>query len=281
VRDLIEGCLYGDVPYLRTGQGPPLLIATGLTAEHANPSGFERRMTHRMMAPFAEHFTVYVANRKPGLAPGATMSDIAGHYAEAIEHDIGEPVLLVGVSTGGSVSLQLAIDRPHLVRRLVVRASACRLSPHGRHIQAELARLTKQGDHRRAWVPLAEAVAPRALRYPARALAWSAGASMSAEDPSDMLITIAAEDQFDAEPHLDRVTAPTLVVGGEADPFYSSDLFRRTAAGVQDGRAVIFPGKGHMYTSVSRTASNIILGFLLSDYTSAGAPPAGPTSTSS
>lgn len=196
------------------------------------------------------------------------MSDIAGHYAEAIEHDIGEPVFLLGVSTGGSVSLQLAIDRPQLVRRLVVRASACRLSPHGRQVQAELARLTKEGDHRRAWMPLAEAAAPRALRYPARAFAWTAGPSMSAEDPSDMLVTIAAEDQFDAEPDLDRVTAPTLVVGGGADRFYSTDLFRRTAAGVQDGRAVIFPDKGHTSAATSRTGSNIILGFLLAGSTS-------------
>ena len=49
---------------------------------------------------------------------------------------------------------------------------------------------------------------------PARALAWLAGPSMSAEDPSDMLIVIAAEDGFDAEPDLSRVAAPTLVVGG-------------------------------------------------------------------
>ena len=267
MRDLIEGCLYGNVPYLRMGHGPPLLVASGLTAEHANPRGFERRMMYRMMAPFAGHFTVYGANRKPGLAPGTTMSDIAGHYAEAIEHDIGEPVLLLGVSTGGSVSLQLAIDRPHLVRRLVLRASACRLAPRGSHAQAEVARLTKEGDHRRAWAQMAAMGAPRALRFPASALAWLAGPSMSAEDPSDMLITIAAEDQFDAEPHLERVSAPTLVVGGEADPFYSTDLFRRTAAGVQDGRAVIFPNKGHTYASASRTAANIVLGFLLAGST--------------
>jgi pimeloyl-ACP methyl ester carboxylesterase len=242
-------------------------MATGLTAEHTNPSGFERRMMYRMMSPFAEHFTVYGANRKPGLAPGVTMSDIAGHKAETIEHDIGEPVFLLGLSTGGSVSLQLAIDRPHLVRRLVLLVSACRLSPHGRHIRAELARLTKEGNHRRAWSQLAEAAAPRAFRYPARALAWIAAPTMSAQDPSDMLVTIAAEDQFDADPDLNRVSAPTLVVGGGADPFYSTDLLHRTAAAVQDGRAVIFPNKGHGYASASRTAANIILGFLLAGST--------------
>jgi len=281
MRDLVEGCLYGGVPYLRLGHGSPLLMATGLTAEHTNPSGFERRMMYRMMAPVAGHFTVYGANRRPGLAPGVTMSDLAGHYAEAIEHDIGEPVFLLGVSTGGSVSLQLAIDRPSLVRRLVLQASACRLAPRGRHAQAELARLTNEGDHRRAWAQMAAVGAPRALRYPASALAWLAGPSMSAEDPSDMLIVIAAEDEFDAGPHLGRVAAPTLVVGGEADPFYSADLFRRTAAGVQDGRAVVFPNKGHGYASVSRTASNIVLGFLLAGSTADSAQPPKPTSAPS
>lgn len=86
---------------------------------------------------------------------------------------------------------------------------------------------------------------------------------MTADDPSDMLVTIAAEDVFDAEPHLGRVQAPTLVLGGGADPFYTEDLFRRTAAGVPDGRAVVFPGKGHLFAAGSRTAVAVSLGFLL------------------
>jgi pimeloyl-ACP methyl ester carboxylesterase len=78
-----------------------------------------------------------------------------------------------------------------------------------------------------------------------------------------MLITIAAEDAFDAGPGLHRVQAPTLVVGGSADPFYSEDLFRRTAAGIPNGHAVIFPGKGHLSAAGSKAAACIGLGFLL------------------
>jgi pimeloyl-ACP methyl ester carboxylesterase len=78
-----------------------------------------------------------------------------------------------------------------------------------------------------------------------------------------MMITIAAEDRFDAEPDLQRVQAPSLVLGGTADSFYSEDLFRRTAAGVGNGRAVIFSGKGHAYAATSKTAASIALGFLL------------------
>ena len=37
----------------------------------------------------AGHFTVYAVNRKRGLQPGESMSDIAGHLVNAIEHDVG------------------------------------------------------------------------------------------------------------------------------------------------------------------------------------------------
>lgn len=258
-----EGTFSTGQPYLRFGQGPPLLMAPGLGPDNTNPTGFMRRMYLSSGAPYAEHFTVYLANRRVGLRPGSTMADLAGDYAEAIESDIGEPVLLHGNSTGGSVALQLAVDHPHLVRRLVLAAAACRLSTHGRRIQADLARLTETGDVRGAWSHLVGAVAPRPLRRPAGALTWLVSGGFTVEDPSDMLVTIAAEDEFDAEPHLHRVQAPTLVLGGTADPFYSEDLFRRTADGVPDGRAVIFPGKGHLYVSSSKAASGIGLGFLL------------------
>jgi pimeloyl-ACP methyl ester carboxylesterase len=60
-------------------------------------------------------------------------------------------------------------------------------------------------------------------------------------DPSDLLVTLDAEDSFDVEADLPRITAPTLVIGGSKDNFYTEELFRRTAAGVQDGRVHLFP----------------------------------------
>jgi pimeloyl-ACP methyl ester carboxylesterase len=258
-----EGAFSTGVPYLRLGDGPPLLVASGMTAEHENPTGMWRRQSVRWCAPFAEHFTIYLANRRPGLPPGTTMADLAADYAGAIEGDLGAPAFVHGTSTGGSVGLQLAIDHPHLVRRLVVAAAACRLSPEGRKVQADLIRFTQAGDRRRAAMGLVSAgVSPR-LRPPAAAMGWLLGRSIVVDDPADMLATAIAEDTFDAEPRLHQITAPTLVLGGSADGFYSADLFERTAAGIPDGRAVVFPGKSHVHVAASKEASRLALGFLL------------------
>jgi pimeloyl-ACP methyl ester carboxylesterase len=45
-----EGTLHGGLPYLAVGQGPPLVVFVGLTAEHANTTGLARRL-HRIAAP--------------------------------------------------------------------------------------------------------------------------------------------------------------------------------------------------------------------------------------
>ncbi|HET6654433.1 MAG TPA: alpha/beta hydrolase [Nocardioides sp.] len=257
-----EGTLSTGVPYLRLGEGPPLLVASGLTAEHANPTGAWRRMSLSWAAPFAEHFTVYLVNRRPGLAPGSTMSDIAADYAGAIEQDIGEPVALHGTSTGGSVALQLAVDRPELIQRMVLAAAACRLSPHGRKVMDEVAQLVRQGDKRRATSLIVRTGTPRRWAVVTRGMGWVMG-GFTPDDQDDMLVTIAAEDSFDAEPDLRRVQAPTLVLGGADDEFYSRDLFERTAAGLPRGRAVVLPGKSHVYVAGSKVAAGIALGYLL------------------
>jgi pimeloyl-ACP methyl ester carboxylesterase len=262
-----DGFLYGDVPFMKVGQGPPLVSVLGLTPEHEIPTGLNRRYALSHAGPLADHFTVYVVNRRRGLHVGQSMSDIAGHVADAIEQDIGEPVFLDGTSTGGSVVLQLAVDRPELVRRLVVISAAYRLGALGRQLQAEVARLIRVGEPRQAWASMMTAMLPGPLRNAALPAARLAVGSMVPDDPTDVLSTLDAEDAFNVEANLPRITAPTLVIGGEKDRFYGRELFEATAAGVPDGRVHIFPDYGHGRASMSAATTHMNLGFML-----AGAP---------
>ena len=264
VSQVEEGTFGNGVPYLRTGHGPVLLVAAGLTTEHASPKGTARRASLTWAEPFAHHFTVYLVNRRPGLPAGTSMADLAADYAAIIEDDLGEPVLLHGTSTGGSVALQLAVDRPTLVRRLVVAAAACRLSPQGRSVMAEVARLTEAGEVRAATATIVAAGTPPQLRILTRPAGWVMG-QFTAKDQRDMLTVIAAEDVFDVEAQLDRVTAPTLVLGGSADGFYTRDLFERTAAGIPRGRAVVWEGRSHVGIAGGKVPAAVALGYLLAD----------------
>jgi len=104
-------------------------------------------------------------------AKGLTTGDIAGHLAAAIDAEFGGPVFLSGTSTGGSVVLHLAVDRPGLVRGLVVVAWAYRLGPNGRQVQQDLARLTRAGDPAGGLAGLMTAMMPPRLQRPLHPLA--------------------------------------------------------------------------------------------------------------
>jgi pimeloyl-ACP methyl ester carboxylesterase len=265
-QSLREGSLYGGLPYLAVGQGPPLVVFSGLTAEHANPTGLARRFELQTLKPMARHFTVYAVNRKPGLPTGSTIEDLAGHYAEAIAHEFPGPVCIEGISTGGSIAQQFAIDHPQLVRRLVLAATACRLSPHGQEVQRRFAELTTDGRPRRAYAALGPTLAATAAGGRAfAALMWLFGGSQRADDPSDMLVTVAAEDVFDASPELHRITAPTLLVAGARDRFYSPELFRETAEGISNARLRLYQDKGHAGVMTHKPAIREIVEFLRDD----------------
>jgi pimeloyl-ACP methyl ester carboxylesterase len=259
-----SGFLGDGVPYMAIGEGPPLVKVEGGTPTHDVPTGWMRRMYLSAIAPLSGDFRVYWVNQKKGLQPGESMSDIAGHLAAAIEEEFGEPVFLTGESTGGSVVLQLAVDRPELVRSLVVVAAACRLGEQGRLLQAEFTRAVRAGDYAGGMAEVATTLMlPASLRRPVRPMAKVAWRLMAPKDPTDMLVTLDAEDAFDVTDQLHRITAPTLVIGGGKDIGYSRELFEQTAAGVKDGHAHIYPNWGHNRTCMSSTTTNMMLGFML------------------
>lgn len=258
---IAEGTLTG-LDVLTWGSGPPVVVLPGISAHHRNPSGTERSTQTQGLAAVAERFTVHLLQRRAGLPAGTTMADLADDVAGAIRAGFDGPVPVMGISTGGSVALQLALDHPDLVSRLVLGCAAMRLGPQGRRVQRTLADLTRAGRPRAAWAGLASAltgtVVTRALMTP---VLWLGGGP-TGDAAADLLVTIEAEDAFDAEARLSEVRAPTLVVGGGLDGFYGPQLFHDTARAIPDGHLLLYPRSSHMTALGHRSAQRAIARFL-------------------
>lgn len=240
-----QGTLPNGMPYLRVGGGRPLVFLPGLTANHKLPTGIGRRFEAMQIMPFADHRRTWWINRRPGLTTGATMADLAGDYADALRHLFSEPVDVIGLSTGGSVALQLAADHPDLVRRLVVASAAHRLGALGRLAQRRVAEAVQSGDPRRAGAEIMRLLAGPASRLALAGVGWMLGTWMYGGATSDMVTTIHAEDGFDLRDRLHEITAPTLIVAGDRDGFYSPELYRETAALIPNSHLLLREGKGH------------------------------------
>lgn len=261
--DRRQGTWPGGMPYVAIGSGPPLVYLAGLSPHHSPPRGLDRRFLVQQLMPFAASRRVWWVNRRPGLAPDATMGDIATDYAQALRRRFDGPVDVLGISTGGSTALQLAADHPDVVKRLVVVSAAYRLSDEGRDTQLRVADSVLDGRPRQASAEMMRMLGSgRGSRRMLAGVGWLVGSFMLAHTTPDLITTIRAEDAFDLELRLIDISAPTLVVGGEKDAFYSADLFRATAEGIPRGRLVLYPDKGHLATTADPRFVPDVLAFL-------------------
>ena len=257
------GTLLGGLPYVSFGTGRALVVLPGLVASQELPAVMDRRFQRRYLGPLADSHRVWWLGRRPGPAPSATMAGIAGDYADALRLAFPGPVDVLGISSGGSVALQLAVDHPDVVRRLVIVSAAYRMAPRGLRAELRGAAALQAGRPRAA--AAAEfgrlgATPPTGVFF--AAVGWVLGRSLYGRAIPDRLATMRAQADFNLRDRLREIGSPTLLIGGERDGFAGADLFRQTAALIPHARAVIYQGTGHALVARDRRLAADVLEFL-------------------
>ena len=274
--EVVEETLAGGLPALTVGTGTPLVWIGGSTPNHRNPSpGLERTLTVGPLLRYVGRgFAVTLVNRWPGMAPGTTFGDLAARHADALADRFDGPVGVVGVSTGGSILLQLIADRPEVVARAVVISAAYALGPYGRRVQRDLVTgLEQRGRYLAAAVGdlfLGPAV-PAPVRGALRPLAALVAGRVTVDDPADTIAVLVAEDTFDVRDRLAGIPTPTLVVAGARDPFWPLEMFAETALRMPHGELLLEPRLGHAPVGNARVVERVTA-FLRA----AGGPPNPP-----
>jgi pimeloyl-ACP methyl ester carboxylesterase len=146
---------------LAVGHGPPLAVLPGW-GQGTDLSDEVPRTTAWSNAAVAAGLgrTIHLIHRPLRPPPGLTFAQLAGWHATAFRARFAEPVDVMGISAGRVTALQLALDHPGTVRRLMICVAASRASDRGRR---DLRRLVKlEGERRsgsfalpreRAWPP--------------------------------------------------------------------------------------------------------------------------------
>ena len=178
------------------------------------------------------------------------MKDMADDYARMVREEYGGAVDVIGVSTGGSIAQHFAADHPDLVRKLVIHSSAHTLSEEAKALQIEVARLAQE----RKWIQanglLVGSIFPQSgiKKALSRPVVWLAAILMGTlgapKDPSDLVVTVLAEDQHNFKERLGEITAPTLVIAGVARPVLHRDPVPGDGAGYSRRQAGAVPGHG-------------------------------------
>jgi 3-oxoadipate enol-lactonase len=195
------------------GDGPTLLLIPGLSGTVTGAA--------KIVDPLREHLRVLVLDNR-----GAGRSDkpdepysierFAADALAVLDATGIEQAGVLGISMGGRIALELAINHPGRVGRLVLLSTGARVKrkPGRRGLMDLVARL-----------PVAKGPHPQPYYAYRRQLV--------------------ASGSYDAGPRLGDVQAPTLVIGGRQDGIAVPELSEELRAGIPDAQLRWVDG-GHM-----------------------------------
>ena len=265
------GYFNSGLPYNRFGNGPRnLVVFQGLGFENKPLSGLAARLMRGFFKGLEEDYTIYVVTRKPGLPQGYSMGDMSDDYANMIREEFGSAVDVIGSSTGGSIAQHFAADHPDLVRRLVIHSCTYRLDDASKALQKRIGDLARRRQWRAAYAAGFAFIFPRrgGIRFISKPALWLASIFSvllfgRPADPSDLVVTVEAEDRHEFKDRLAEISAPTLVVAGGKDPFYPETLYRETAKGIPKARLILYEAAGHLVAG--KRFQQDVLAFLKED----------------
>jgi 3-oxoadipate enol-lactonase len=242
------------------GSGEPLLLIMGLS--------YPSYMWHRSRTVFANSYrTIALDNRGVGqsdVPPGIYSIALMASDAAAVMDAAGvESAHVFGVSMGGMIAQEFALQYPNRVRSLILGCTAAG-GPHA--VQAESAALHTL--MRRDLTPeeSKEAIIP---------FIYDAATSRERID-EDMAIRMkwfptpqgyAGQLQgilgWEAYSRIAQITAPTLVIHGETDRLIPPANSQLIAERIPGAKLVLIPHASHIFeTDQPSAAHHAILGFL-------------------
>jgi 3-oxoadipate enol-lactonase len=184
-----------------------------------------------------------------GLSPfdgkGWSIHRVAGEMADLLKELDAAPAHVVGLSMGGTIAQQLALDFPGCVRRLVLVSTFAVLRPDSLggwvYFLRRAAVISMLGLKPQARV-VAQRIFPQVDQAALREMLVD---TISRADPRAYRQAMIALGMFNSLKRLGALSVPTLVVSGEQDTTVSPARQTILAHAIQGAQQLILPGAGH------------------------------------
>lgn len=199
-------------------------------------------------APLTEEYTVYVFDRRKELPAVYTVADMAEDTAAAMQALGLSHVYLFGASQGGMMGLQLALDHPQLIRKMVLGSTSSHLLPQHYRILEKWVGLAKAGDREGLYLAFGEALYPPEVFAQVRETLLKAASTVTEEELARFIVMAEGTRDFNVTERLPEIQCPVLAIGVFEDAVLDADATMEIAEKLDfrpDFRLYMYIGHGH------------------------------------
>ena len=211
---------------------------------------------------FAKAYTVYVFSQKTEMPERYSTRKMARDMKEAMDILGIEKADVIGVSLGGMIAQQLAVDFPEKIEKLVLVVSAPRKNQYTQGCISGWIEMAKRGDYHKLMVDTLKKMYTREYLEKNR---WMMKAATKIGKPKsyDRFITMAYACLYhDAYERIEKIQADTLVIGGELDRTLGARGSKELAEKIPNCTLKMYPQYGHALYDEAKDFNQTVLDFL-------------------
>lgn len=210
--------------------------------------------SYRKLLP--DDYSFYLISYEKELTVDHTMDILVEDLHDIIVSEKIEPTVVIGISYGGKIAIQLAGQFPDITEKLLLLTSAHELSENGLRFCNECIRKAKTGD-RYGMLKLFNTLYQNTLYrigsdillfFKYHIINWFSPTDYNSLSTIVYAYTYMIEHNADTQTYLPLIKAKTLVLGGDSDPLFSEFTYIETAQEIPDrkGQVEIYDNSGHM-----------------------------------
>jgi len=248
------------------GEGEPLLLISGLGTDLS-------AWIFQVRDFSAEYRTIVFDNRDAGrtdISPGPyTVRTLARDVAALMDALGIERAHVLGLSMGGYIAQELALERPERIGSLILANTAARLDSRGQLIVDTWSRMVSAGIDRELFVRarLPWIFTGGVLNEPGKvdAVLRATLSNPYVQSPEGYRRQVEAVRGFDVIGRLGEISAPALVVAGWEDLLVPVRFSQELAAGIPGAELVVLEGGHALFAEFHEAFDRAVLEFLRGD----------------
>ena len=251
-----------DMDYIAFGSGSKnLIMIPGL--------GDGLKTVKGMALPFAlmycvllKTYRVYVFSRRNKLPAGFSTRDMAEDLYRAMEQLQIKSANVLGVSQGGMIAQWLAIDHPEVVEKLILTVTLSKPNETVQNVVHSWIAMAQQGDYKNIMLDTAEKSYTEETLRKSR---WMYRIVSNFGKPASLERFLIQADScltHDAYGALEKITCPTLIIGGKEDRIVTGKASEEMAEKIAGSNLYLYEGYGHGLYEEAKDFLKRVTGFI-------------------